>query len=139
MSDQLHEYAYVYTCYDPLIRDAVLAYCEKRFGKGNFFFDSDPGAVMNLVQPHQACFADFVLWKMTLGIKVHPYTHMVLINHSSCGAYADKGISFVSAETESAYHKTQLENAVALLKKKLPDNITIEHHFFLKKEQQFAW
>ena len=134
-----HEFAYIYSCYDPAIRDEILKASEERFGKGNYFFDTDPGAVKNLVAPRAKTDIDFVLYKIQLGVKVHPYTHLLLINHSNCGAYADAGISFVSPETEAAYHKTQLEDAVALLKKKLPNNITIEHHYFLKKEQQFAW
>ena len=139
MSDQSHEFGYVYTCYDPAIRDEVLKYCNERFGKGNYFFDTDPGAAKNFVAPRAKTDTDFIVHKMQLAAKVHPYTVVLVINHSNCGAYADAGISFVSPETEAAYHKTQLEDAVVLLKKKLPDNITIEPHYFLKKEQQFAW
>lgn len=134
-----HEFGYVYTCYDPLIRDEILRYCEERFGKGNYFFDSDPGAAKNLVSPHEQSDVNFVLWKMQLALKVHPYTTMLLIAHSDCGAEADAGMFFVAPEVEIAHHKPQLEKAVALLKTKLPANVKIEHHYFLKKEQKFAW
>lgn len=139
MSESTHEYGYVYTCYDPMIRDEILSYCDKRFGKGNYFFDSDPGAAMNLVMPHQPSFTDFVFWKIGLAAKVHSYTVFLVINHSICGAYADAGMVFVAPEVEAAYHKTQLESAVVLLKAKLPANVKIEQKYFLKKEQKFAW
>lgn len=139
MSEQPHEFGYVYTCYDPKIRDEILRYCEKRFGKENYFFDSDPGAAMNLVSPRQPSFTDFVLWKIGLAAKVHPYTVFLVINHSVCGAYADAGMIFVAPEVEAAHHKSELEKAVAMLKKNLPANVKIEHHYFLKQEQKFAW
>ena len=139
MNSQSHEYAYIYTCYDPAIRDAILEQCEKRFGKGNYFFDTDPGATKNLVNPRKETDTDFVLWKIQLAMKVHPYTHVLLINHSICGAYADAGITFESQEMETAHHKKDLEKAVMMLEQKLPHDIIIEQHYFLKKEQQFAW
>ena len=134
-----HEFGYVYTCYDPAIRDEILKYCEERFGKGNYFFDTDPGAVKNLVAPRAETDTGFVVWKMQLAAKVHPYTVVLLINHSVCGAYADVGITFESADTETAYHKDHLEKAIALLQLQLPQGVKIEQHYFLKKEQQFAW
>ena len=139
MSESSHEFGYVYACYDPAIRDGVLKYCEKRFGKGNYFFDTDPGAARNLAHPRKESDADFVMWKMRLAAKVHPYTHLLLINHSICGAYADAGIIFESADAEQARHKNDLEHAADLLKSKLPAGIKIETRYFLKKEQQFAW
>ena len=134
-----HEFAYVYSCYDPAIRDEILKVSEERFGKGNYFFDTDPGAAKNLIAPRNVTDTDFVLWKMQLAAKVHPYTHVLIINHSACGAYADAGVTFESAEKEAAYHKDQLEKAVAMLQSQLPQNVKIEQHYFLKKEQQFAW
>ena len=139
MSESPHEFAYVYTCYDPMIRDEILSYCDKRFGKGNYFFDSDPGGAKNLVFARDPHDTDFVLYKMQLAAKVHPYTAVLLINHSICGAYADAGMIFTAPDLETAYHKTQLESAVGLLKDKLSPGIRIEHHYFLKKEQKFAW
>ena len=139
MSDQPHEFGYVYTCYDPAIRDEILKASEERFGKGNYFFDTDPGAAKNLVNPRKATDADFVIWKMQLGANVHPYTHLLIINHSICGAYANAGIVFESAEKEAAYHKDQLEKAITMLQSQLGQDVKIEQHYFLKKEQQFAW
>ena len=136
---QPYEFGYVYTCYDPLIRDEILRYCEERFGKGNYFFDSDPGAAKNLVAPHEQSDVNFVVWKMQLALNVHPYTTMLLIAHSNCGAEADAGMVFVDPEVEIAHHKPQLEKAVAFLKTKLPAHIKIEQKYFLKKEQKFAW
>ena len=133
------EFGYVYACYDPAIRDEILKYCEERFGKGNYFFDTDPGAVKNLVAPRAQTDADFVIWKMQLAAKVHPYTVMLLINHSNCGAYADAGITFESADAETSYHKDHLEKAITLLQQRLSQDVKIEQHYFLKKEQQFAW
>ena len=138
MTDASHEYGYVYTCYDPKIRDQVLANCDERFGKGNFFFDTDPGAVMNFTRPENPSFTDFILWKMNLAVKVHPFNVMLLINHSACGAYADAGITFTSPEAESAYHKAEMERTVEMLAQKFPD-VKIEHKFFLKPEQKFKW
>ncbi|GEM_PF-6946488 len=136
---QSHEFGYVYACYDPAIRDEILRYCEERFGKGNYFFDTDPGAIKNLVAPRKATDTDFVVWKMQLAAKVHPYTHMLLINHSICGAYADAGIIFTDADAEKKHHKDDLEHAVVQLSSQLPRDVKIEHHYFLKKEQQFLW
>ncbi|MDP3778452.1 MAG: hypothetical protein Q8R30_00190 [bacterium] len=138
MTDSTHEFAYVYTCYDPAIRDAVLAYCDERFGKGNYFFDSDPGAAKNFTRPENPTFTDMVLWKMNLAVKVHPFNVMLIINHSVCGAYADAGITFTSPEAESAYHKAEMERTVEMLTSKFPD-VKIEHKFFLKPEQKFKW
>ena len=137
--NESHEFGYIYTCYDPAIRDEILKASEERFGKGNYFFDTDPGAAKNLVDPRKPADADFVIWKMQLAAKVHPYTHLLIINHSICGAYADAGITFESAEAEAAYHKDHLEKAIAMLQTKLPEGVKIEQHYFLKKEQQFAW
>ena len=134
-----HEFGYVYACYDPAIRDEILAFCNERFGKGNYFFDTDPGAVKNLVDPRVQSDADFVVWKMQLAAKVHPYTVVLLINHSICGAYADAGITFDSADVETARHKDDLEKAIVLLQSRLSQDVKIERHYFLKKEQQFAW
>ena len=134
-----HEFGYVYGCYDPAIRDELLKYCEQRFGKGNYFFDTDPGAAKNLVHPRTAADTDFVVWKMQLAAKVHPYTHVLLINHSVCGAYADAGVVFENSDAETAHHKEDLEKAIAMLQPQLPEGVKIEHHYFLKKEQQFAW
>ena len=139
MNDQPHEFGYVYACYDPAIRDGILAYCNERFGRGNYFFDTDPGAVKNLVAPRAETDADFIVWKMQLAAKVHPYTHLLIINHSICGAYADAEITFENTNAETAYHKDHLERAIALLQQKLPQDVKIEQHYFLKKEQQFAW
>ncbi len=139
MTNHPHEFAYVYTCYDPAIREEILKYCDERFGKGNYFFDTDPGATKNLVAPRKESDVDFVIWKMQLAAKVHPYTVVLLINHSACGAYADAGIMFDNAHAEIAHHKSDGEHAAALLKSKLPPEIKIETHYFLKKEQQFAW
>lgn len=138
MSQDYKEYAYVYTCYDPLIRDAILVYCDERFGKGNYFFDPDPGAVKNFIRPEQKSDTDYVLRKMILAMKVHPYNIMLVINHSACGAYADAGIRFTSPEAESAYHKAEMEQAIEFLTSKFP-NIKIEQHYFMKIEQKFKW
>ena len=139
MNDQPHEFGYVYACYDPAIRDEILKYCDKRFGKENYFFDTDPGAVKNLIAPRESTDTDFIIHKVQLAAKVHPYTVVVLINHSICGAYADAGITFENTDAETAYHKDHLERAIALLQPKLPQDVKIEQHYFLKKEQQFAW
>lgn len=139
MNEQPHEFGYVYTCYDPMIRDEILEFCDKRFGKGNYFFDCDPGGAKNLVFARDTHDIDFVLYKMQLAAKVHPYTVVLLINHSVCGAYSDAGMVFTVPDLETAYHKIQLESAVTFLKDKLAHGISIEHHYFLKKEQKFAW
>ena len=109
------------------------------FSKAEYFFDTDPGAAKNLVDPRKPADTDFVVWKMQLAAKVHPYTVVVLINHSICGAYADAGITFENTDAETACHKDHLERAIALLQPKLPQDVKIEQHYFLKKEQQFAW
>lgn len=139
MNESSHEFGYIYACYDPAIRDELLRYCEQRFGKGNYFFDADPGAVKNLVNPRKTTDADFVVWKMQLAAKVHPYTVLLLINHSVCGAYADGGVTFENTDAEKDHHKNDLEHAVAMLASQLASDVKIEHHYFLKKEQQFAW
>ena len=139
MSEESHEFGYIYACYDPAIRDEILKYCEERFGKGNYFFDTDPGAARNLAHPRKETDADFVLWKMQLASKVHPYTVLLLINHSVCGAYGDAGITFSDIHAEEAHHKDDMSRATEILKSKLPADIIIETHYFLKKEQQFAW
>ena len=132
------EFAYVYTCYDPAIRDGILQYCEERFGHKNYFLDADPGAVKNFVFPRAKTDTDFVLYKIHLALKVHPYTHLLLINHSICGAYADAGISFTDPQTERQYHKSQLQEAEEFLKGEIASGIKIETHYFLKQEQKFG-
>lgn len=131
-------FAYIYICYDPAIRDEIIRYCENRFGNKNYFFDADPGAVKNLVSPHAPTDTDFIIYKIQLAIKVHPYTHLLLINHSLCGAYADAGITFTDPQTEQEYHKGQLQAAVDFLKGKIPQEIKVETHYFLKQEQKFV-
>ena len=133
-------FAYVYTCYDPNIRDALIAYCEEHYGNKHYIFDPDPGAVKTLVSPNDVANPRIVLAKMKLAHeKVHsPVDVIVLINHTSCGAYADSGVTFTDPAAEQEFHAHELATAERLVQDNFPD-IRIETHFFSKEEQKMVW
>jgi hypothetical protein len=133
-------FAYVYCCYDPTIRDGLLAWCNAQFGPAHFIFDADPGAAKNLVAPVRFTFPEMILWKIELAHTiVHPPLDViVLINHSACGAYAAAGITFADVRQETERHKSDLERAADLLRNKIP-GVPIAMHYYLKQEQRFAW
>lgn len=138
MNEDHHDFAYVITCYDPAIRDEVVRYLDGRFGNGNYFLDSDPGAVKNIVSPREATDTGFVLHKIQLAAKVHPFTHILVINHSACGAYADVGIAFTDAAKEETFHKEDMVKSQSWFNEYFK-GIPVEFHYFLKKEQKMAW
>ena len=133
-------FAYVYACYDPKILDGIYTWCKERFGEANFILAPDPGAAINFVSPKILGTPEIVLSQMDLAhTKVHaPLDMIVLINHSSCGAYADAGATFPDAPTEEARHKNDLEQAKKIVEEKFP-GVPVEIHYFLKAEQRFAW
>lgn len=132
-------FAYVYTCYDPKILNKLIEYCDECFGKGNYIFDADPGAVKNLVSPSHVHALSFVLWKMKLAHeKVHLVDIFLLINHSLCGAYAADGATFDDRQKEMEFHTNELQKAEKLVTDNFPA-VPIETHFFLKEEQKMAW
>jgi hypothetical protein len=133
-----HDFAYIYTCYDPKNRDALIEYADKRFGKGNYFFDCDPGAGLNIANPRKEGDKDFVIFKMQLATEVHPYTRLLIINHSACGAYAKRGFTYTAAADEEARHKEDMEKIKGVLAGML-QGIEIETHYFLKDQQKMAW
>lgn len=132
------EFAYVYTCYDPAITEKLYKILVERFGAGNFFFASDPGAVKNLVTPRSDQDTDFVLWKMKLAQEFHPFTTLILVNHSDCGAYKKAGLSFADPKEEEAFHAEQLRRAEFILREHFPE-VPLEIHYFDKKNQRMLW
>lgn len=132
------EFAYILTCVDPAIRDALVSIFNKRFGKGNYFMPAELGGVKSLVRPEKKSDKEFVLRKMKTAAKVHSFEVIVLVNHSGCGAYRLAGHVFESKDEEEAFHAGEMKKAKAILQKKFPE-VKIETAYFLKVKQKMAW
>lgn len=130
--------AYVYTCFDPKVWPTVVEIFDERFGRGNYFLATDPGAVKNLVSPSDRHTPKITIAKIKAAHTLHPFKTIILINHSKCGAYKLAGKIFANAEKEEAFHKNELEKTVRLLKREFP-KINIETHYFLKEEGRMKW
>lgn len=130
--------AYVYTCFDPKVWPYLVEIFDKRFGRHNYFFDPDPGAVKNLVSPSDSHLPKIVVSKIKAAYLLHPFGILVLVNHSKCGAYKLAGKEFAGAVKEEEFHKRELGKAARLLKNDLP-RLIIETHYFLKEESRLKW
>ena len=132
------EFAYILACGDPKIRAALQQIFDERFGPENYFWCPELGGVKNLVLPERVSDTEYVIRKMKTAALVHPFSHIIFVNHSDCGAYRLAGHAFADARSEEEYHCGQLGKAVAKIKKAFP-NAVVETHYFLKAEQKMAW
>ncbi|MEK7090408.1 MAG: hypothetical protein AAB930_02370 [Patescibacteria group bacterium] len=130
--------AYVYTCFDPMVWPHLVEIFDQRFGRHNYFFDPDPGAVKNLVSPSDSHLPKIVISKIKAAYTLHPFEFLILVNHSKCGAYKLVGKEFTDAAKEEEFHKRELGKAAPFLKKNFP-SLIIEAHYFLKEESRMVW
>ena len=138
MPTQTNMKAYVYACFDPRVWPFLAEIFDARFGRYNYFFDLDPGAVKNLVSPSDSHLPKIVMAKIKAAFTLHRFGILVLVNHSKCGAYKLAGKEFADAEKEENFHKRELARTVRLIKKEFPKMI-VEIHYFLKEEGRMKW
>src|SRR3989344_6746050 len=107
---QINMKAYVYACFDPKVWPLLVEIFDARFGRHNYFFDLDPGAVKNLVSPFDPHAPKIVISKIKAAFALHPFKTLALVNHSKCGAYKLAGKEFNDGEKEEGFHKQELED-----------------------------
>jgi len=124
--DYSHHASYLLvSCIDFRLRDEVANFMQQRIGKDTYDEFVIAGASLgafNEKYPHWAkTFADTV----ELAIKLHAVTHVIFLDHRSCGAYKllkgenccdDKAI-------ETNVHTEQFKAVRAMMKEKFPDII----------------
>jgi len=131
--------ALVYACFDPKVWPSVADIFNERFGRGNYFLYTDPGAAKNLVSPPLGFNVPrAVITKMKAAYALHSFKTIIIINHSKCGAYKLAGKEFNDQNREAEFHKRELEKAARILKKEFP-KLTVETHYFLKEEDRMKW
>ena len=87
------------------------------------------GAVKNLVAPQQEFDREVLLRQIAISKKLHHITHLILMNHTDCGAYGSPRFAgeaggrsaFTSRDEEKKKHFEDLKTASAMVKKKYSD------------------
>lgn len=131
-------FPYIIACVDPAIRDALILYFNKKFGRKQYFMPTEIGGVKDLLSPDNPEDRKHLLRKMRKAAKVHEFNLIVLVNHSNCGAYRLAGHVFDDRKAEEGFHREEMEKAAEILKKEFP-GIPVKMHYFLKAEQKIAW
>lgn len=110
------------SCMDFRLRDEVKKFMELRFGLDQYDEYTIPGASLgsfNGEYPHwQKTFEDVV----TLAVKLHGVTHVIFLDHRSCGFYeALKGPHCCDDKAEETHvHAIQFEAVRKIMKEKFP-------------------
>lgn len=117
----------VVACMDYRFWPQALPLLQKKYGA--FDLIEIAGASKNLVSPIEPEDKTTLLENITLSLKLHHPTRLVLTNHFDCGAYGGSE-HFRSREAEIAFHQEELAKAKTIAQKAFP-NVPVATEFLL--------
>lgn len=130
---QHHAEAVVLSCIDfrftPFLRDII----ERTLGISQFDLIQLAGGAKNLASPDSDARAAVVLEDLSLALRAHDTSIIVLVNHQQCGKYAEAGKRFNNLSEERAFHAEELTKAAYRIRREFP-NIAIRGGFLFVNE-----
>lgn len=111
---------YLITCMDFRLIDDV-AHCMNEMGYHNNYDQFIvAGASLGLVQSKFQHWGQSVLDHMEIGLELHKFRKIIIIDHKDCGAFK-KIMPYKNQEEELANHKACLQQSYNMLKQRFPD------------------
>lgn len=111
---------YLITCMDFRLIDDVV-HCMNEMGYHNNYDQFIvAGASLGLVQTKFKHWGQSVLDHMEIGLELHKFRKIIIIDHKDCGAYK-KIMPYKSPEEELKNHKLCLQQSYNMLKQRFPD------------------
>ncbi len=89
------------------------------------------GAIQDLVRPQSEGFKDAVIRDLTVSVKKHSVTKIILLNHEDCGAY--EAMDFEARERELTQHTKDLEEAKKIVEETFPGVEVLLYFAYLKE------
>lgn len=129
--------ACVVLCGDPLILDKNIEEWNRKFGKGNWWLVLVLGGVKKLLSEDKEE-REWVFREIRNRYEIAPFERIILINHSHCLAWERAGFVFDNPQEEEVFHLEKLKKAEEVIRQAFP-KMTVEIHYFLKKEQKIVW
>lgn len=119
-------------CIDYRFWPKTLPLLKKKYG--DFDLIAMAGASKNIASPHTREDKKALLENIGIAIKIHKAKKIILTNHKDCGAYGGSK-KFNSFEEEFKFHKSELEKARKIIRRKFP-KLKIETVFIVKDKNK---
>lgn len=97
-------------CIDFRFGKAIQEYLEEKGLLGDADIVAVAGAAKNIADPKMPSDVEFLLRQIDISKRLHDIHHVVLMNHTDCGAYGGTS-AFPNAKTERARHVADLKKA----------------------------
>ena len=118
-----HASYFLVSCMDFRLRDEVANFMQQRIGKDTYDEFVIAGASLGAFNEKYPHWAKTFIDTIELAIKLHTVTHVIFLDHRSCGAYKIlKGESCCDDKAvETNVHAEQFKAVRAMMKEKFPD------------------